>query len=135
MRLEKASMSIDKLNDDRLDEILRRTLRAHLPPSSANFTEKVLKQIRAAEKQWILARIIWQERFALASCIAVAIAGIVAAVIFAAIDGGFTLTVQLLIYGISQTIQAFSSQWQLYTILAGVLVFVGYSLVDLLVGD
>jgi ABC-type microcin C transport system permease subunit YejE len=128
-------MSIDKLNEDKLDEILRRTLRAPLPPGPANFTARVLKQIRAAEEQQILAKVVWQERLALAGCIAVAVAGIAAAVIFAAIDGGFTPTVQLLIYRISQNIQTFSSQWQLYTIFAGVFVFAGYSLIDLLVSD
>ncbi len=128
-------MSIDRLNEDKLDEILRRTLRAPLQPSPAGFTEKVLKQIRAAEEQRILAKVVWQERLALAGCIAVAIAGIAAAVTFAIIDGGFTPTVQLLIYRISQTIQTFSSQWQLYTVFAGVFVFAGYGLIDLLVSD
>jgi hypothetical protein len=128
-------MSVDKLNEGKLDEILRRTLRTPLPPGPAGFTERVLKQIRAAEEQRILTRVIWQERFALAGCIAAVIAGIAAAVTFVVIDGGFTPTIQLLIYGIIQTIQAFSSRWQLYTILVGVLVFVGYSLLDLLVSD
>lgn len=128
-------MSIDKLNKDKLDGVLRRALRAPLQPSPADFTAKVLKRIRAAEEQRILARVVWQERFALAGCIAVAIAGIAAAVTFAIIDGGFTPTIQLLIYRISQTIQTFSSQWQLYTIFAGVFVFASYSLIDLLVSD
>jgi hypothetical protein len=115
-------MSIDKLNEGKLDKILRRTLRAPL-------------QIRAAEEQRILAKVVWQERLALAGCIAVAVAGIAAAVTFAVIDGGFTPTVQLLIYRISQNIQTFSSQWQLYTVFAGMFVFAGYSLIDLLVSD
>jgi hypothetical protein len=128
-------MSVDKLNEDKLDEMLRRTLRAPLQPSPADFTERVLKQVRAAEEQRILARVVWQERLALAGCIAVAIAGIAAAVIFAAIDGGFTPTIQLLIYQTGQDIKTFSSQWQLYTVFAGVFVFTGYSLIDLLVSE
>ena len=128
-------MSVDKLNQDKLDEMLRRTFRASSQPSPADFTEKVLKQVRAAEEQRILARVVWQERLALAGCIAVAIAGVAAAAIFAAIDGGFTPTVQLLIYNIGLSIKTFGSQWQLYVVFAGVFVFAGYSLIDLLVSD
>jgi ABC-type microcin C transport system permease subunit YejE len=128
-------MSIDKLNENKLDKILRRTLRAPLQPSPADFTERVLKQIRTVEERRILAKVVWQERLALAGCIAVAVAGIAAAVTFAVIDGGFTPTVQLLIYRISENIQTFSSQWQLYTVFAGMFVFAGYSLIDLLVSD
>lgn len=128
-------MSADKLNEDKLDETLRRTLQASLQPSPDDFTERVLKQVRAVEEQRILARVVWQERLALAGCIAVAIAGIAATVIFAAIDGGFTPTVQLLIYQTGQAIKTFSGQWQLYTIFTGVFVFAGYSLIDLLVSE
>jgi hypothetical protein len=128
-------MSIDKLNENKLDEILRRTLRAPLQLSPADFTEKVLRQVRTVEEQRILANVVWQERLALAGCIAVAVAGIAAAVIFAIIDGGFTSTIQLLICRISQTMQTFSSQWQLYTIFAGVFIFASYSFIDLLVSD
>jgi hypothetical protein len=128
-------MSIDKLNEDKLDEILRRTLRASLQTSPAYFTERVLRQIRAAEEQRILANVVWQERLALTGCIAVVIAGIAAAVTFTIIDGGFTSTIQLLIYKICQNIQTFSSQWQLYTVFGVVFVFAAYSLLDLLVSD
>jgi hypothetical protein len=117
-------MSADRLNEDKLDEMLRRTLQA-----------SVLKQVRAVEEQRILAKVVWQERLALAGCIAVAIAGIAAAAIFAAIDGGFTPTVQLLIYQTGQAVKTFSSQWQLYVLFAGVFVFTGYSLIDLLVSE
>jgi hypothetical protein len=128
-------MSTDKLNEEKFDEMLRRTLRASSQPSPVDFTDRVLKQLRAVEEQKILARVVWQERLALAGCIAVAIAGIAAAVIFAAIDGGFTPTVQLLIYQTGLAIKTFSSQWQLYAFCAGVFVLTGYSLIDLLVSE
>jgi hypothetical protein len=128
-------MSVDKLNEDKLDEMLRRTLQVSSQPSPADFTERVLKQVRAAGEQQILARVVWQERLALAGCIAVAIAGIAATVIFAIIDGGFTPTVQLFIYKIGLSIKTFSSQWQLYIVFAGVFAFTGYSIIDLLVSD
>lgn len=128
-------MSADKLNEDKFDKMLRRTLRAPLQPSPADFTERVLKQVRATEEQRILARVAWQERLALAGCIAVAIAGIAATAKIAAIDGGFTPTVQLFIYEIGQNVITLSNQWQLYAVFAGVFVLSGYSLIDLLVSD
>ena len=130
-------MSVDKLNEDKLDEMLRRTLRAPSQPSPADFTKRVLKQVRAAEERRILARVAWQERLrlALAGCVAVAIAGIATAVIFTIIEGGFTPAVQLFIYNIGLSIKSFSSQWQLYVVFAGVFAFTGYSLIDLLVSD
>jgi len=128
-------MPTDKLNEEKFDEMLRRTLRAPLQPGPADFTERVLKQVRAAEERRILAKAVWQERLAMAGCIAVAIAGIAAAAIFTAIDGGFTPTVQLFIYNIGLSIKTFSSQWQLYVVFAGVFAFTGYSIIDLLVSD
>ena len=44
-------MSVDKLNEDKLDEMLRRTLRASSQPSPSDFTERVLKQLRETEEQ------------------------------------------------------------------------------------
>ena len=130
-------MSVDKLNEDKLNEMLRRTLRAPSQPSPADFTERVLKQVRAAEERRILARVAWQERLrlALAGCIAVAIAGIATAVIFTIIEGGFTPSVQLFIYNIGLSIKTFSGQWQLYIVFAGVFVFTSYSIIDLLASD
>jgi hypothetical protein len=128
-------MSIDKLNEEKFDKMLRWTLQASSQPSPAYFTDRVLKQVRAVEEQKILARVVWQERLALAGCIAVAIAGIAAAVKFAAIDGGFTPTVQLLIYQTALAVKTFSSQWHLYAFCAGVFVLIGYGLIDLLVSE
>lgn len=128
-------MPTNKLNEDKFDEILKRTLQAPLQQSPVDFTEGVLKQLRETEEQRVLTKVVWQERLALGSCIAVAIAGIAAAVIFAIIDGRFTPTVQLFIYNIGLSIKTFSSQWQLYVVLAGVFVFASYGVIDLLVSD
>jgi hypothetical protein len=130
-------MSVDKLNEDKLDEMLRRTLQASPQPSPADFTERILKQVRAAEERQILTKVVWQERLrlALASCIAAVIAAIATAVIFTVIKGGFTPAVQLFIYNTGLSIKGFSSQWQLYIVFAGVFAFTGYSIINLLVSD
>jgi hypothetical protein len=128
-------MPTNKLNEDKFDEILRRSLRVPLQPGSSDFAERVLKQLKEAEEQRLLAKAVWQERLGLAGCIATAIAAIIAAVIFTTIDVGFTPAIQLFIYNIGLSIITFGSQWHIYAVLAGILVFASYSLVDLLVSD
>ena len=127
-------MSADKL-DGQFDENLRRALQKYAEPVPADFAEKILKQIRQAEQQRILARVVLQERAALAGCIVLGVITIVLAAVFPKIAGGFIGQMVALATRIIQTIEAASSRWQFYTVFAGVFGFTVYSLVDLLVGD
>ena len=134
----------DRLNpNNKFDEMLGRALRSSSEPVPADFTAKMLKRIRQAEEQKILARVILQERLALAGSIALAAAAVVAvavfpeviAAVFNGIAGSFSDRGIILADRIPQAIDAFRGQWQVYTVLAVVCGFAVYSFVDLLVGD
>jgi len=139
----------DKLNEDKFGEMLGRALQSHSEPVPPDFTERMLSRIEQAEQQRILARVVWQERLALAGCIVVGVIAIVAVAVFPdriaeviqGITGGFTEQGKALVDKMTPTvdIEAVSgevrSKWQLYTVLAAVLGFAVYSLVDMLVGD
>ena len=128
-------MSADKLNEKKFDEMLRGALRWYSAPVPADFAERMLKQIREAEEQRILARVILQERFALAGCIVLGIITVVMATVFPSIAGSLAEQVEVFAAKISQAIESFSYQWQFYTVIAGMFGFAVYSLVDLLIGD
>ncbi len=137
-------MLADKLNkDDKFDRMLGRTLRSFSPSVPTDFTERMLRRIRKAEEQKILAHVVLQERLALAGCIVFGAAAIVAVAafpdtitaVFQSIVGSFTERGSALVDKIPQTIKAVRGQWQLYTVLAAMAGFAVYSLVDLLLGD
>jgi len=137
-------MLTDRINaDDKFDEMLGRALRSSSEPVPADFSEKMIGRIRQAQEQKILARVILQERLALAGCIVFGAAAIVAvlafpdtiAAVFQSIAGGFTARGSALVDRIPQTIETVLGQWQLYTVLAVMAGFAVYSLVDLLAGD
>ncbi len=137
-------MLADRLNiDDKFDKMLGRTLRSFSEPVPADFTERMLGRIRQAEEQKILARVVLQERLALAGCIVFGAAAIVAvaafpgaiAAVFQSAAGSFTERGGALVDRIPQTIETVRGQWQLYTVLAAMAGFAVYSLVDLLAGD
>jgi len=138
-------MVAGKLNDDKFDEMLGQSLRRHSEPVPADFTERMLRQIKEAEQRQILARVVLQERLSLAGCI---VFGVLAAVgitvfpgriagILRSIAAGFAERGGAYIDGIGQSIsiETVRSEWQLYTILALVLGFALYCFVDMLVGD
>lgn len=137
-------MLADRLNkDDKFDEILGRTLRSSSESVPTDFTERMLVRIRQADERKILARVILQERLALAGCIVFAVAVVVAiiafpgalAVFFQNAAGSFTGRGGALIDRIPQTVETVLSQWQVYTVLAAMAGFAVYSLIDLLAGD
>jgi len=128
-------MSTNKLNNDEFDEMLGKALRQHSEPVSADFTERMSKQIREAEERKILARVILQERLALAGCIVLGVIAVVIAAVFPNIAVSFTEQIGNLTDKISQIIETISNQWRFYAVLAGVFGFAVYCLADLLVGD
>ena len=136
-------MVADRLNkDDKFDEMLGQTLRRSSQAVPADFTRRMLSQIRKAEEQKILARVVLQERLALAGCFALGVAAIIAIAafpdtiiaVFNSIMGSFTERGGELVNRIPQSIETVRDQWQLYTVLAAMAGFAVYSLVDLLAG-
>lgn len=138
-------MVAGKLNEDKFDEILGQSLRRHSEPVPAGFTERMLRQIEEAAQKEILARVIWQERLALAGCLVFGALAAIGVTIFPGriagvlrgIVTGFTERGRAVVDGIGQTIsiETVRSEWQLYAVLALVLGFAVYCLVDMLVGD
>jgi len=138
-------MSIDNLNEDKFDEMLGKSLQRHPEPVPAGFTERMLTQIEEAEQRAILARVIWQKRLALDGCI---VFGALAAVGMTVFPGRIAGTLRSIganlregggsfVGRIGQAIpiETVRSEWQLYTILALVLGFAVFSLLDMLLGD
>jgi len=136
-------MSIDKLNKDKFNEMLGQALKEHSEPVPADFTNRMLRQLREAQEQKILARIVLQERLALAGCIifggvaiiAAAVFPDIAIAVFRSIVVSVTQQGEVLADRIPQTIKSFSSEWQFYTLLGAVFGFAAYSLVELFIGD
>ncbi len=137
-------MLADRLNkDDKFDEMLGRALRSSSPGVPTGFSERMLRRISQAEEQKILARVVLQERLALAGCILFGAAAIVAVVtfpgaiaaFFQSIAGSVTQRGGTLVDRIPQTIETIRGQWQLYIVLAAMAGFAVYSLVDLLADD
>ncbi len=138
-------MVTDKLNEDKFDEMLGQSLRRHSEPVPAGFTERMLRQVREAEEQEILARVVLQERLALAGCLVFGALAAIGVTIFPgrvagvlrSIAANFTERGGALVDRIGQSIsiETVRSEWQLYAILALVFGFAVYSLVDMLVGD
>ena len=130
-------------NEDKFDQMLGRALQKHSEPVPADFTERMLRQIKEAQEQRILARVVLQERLALAGCVVLGAAAIVAVVSFpgavaavlGSIAGSFTEQSGALIGKIPQTIEAVRGEWQFYAVMGAVFGFAVYSLVDLLLGD
>jgi len=137
-------MLADRLNkDDKFDELLGQTLRRSPQDAPADFTQRMLNQIRQAEEQKILARVVLQERLALAGCFALGAAAIIAMVVFPdaitavfnSIVRSFTAQSSALVNRIPRSITMLQNQWQFCTVLAAMVGFTVYSLVDLLAGD
>ena len=133
------------LNEDKFDEMLGQSLRRHSEPVPADFTAKMLRQVREVQEQEILARVVLQERLSLAGCIVFGVLAFVGITVFPgrivgilrSIMAGFTERGGAVVDGIGRTIsmETIKSEWQMYTILALVLGFALYCVVDMLVGD
>jgi len=144
-------MSADRLNGDKsavrladkFDRMLLQALQRHSEPVPAGFTTMVLRQVRETQEQRILARVVLQERLALAACITLAAFAVLVAAVFpeivAAAFRGITTSLtgqgEGLVDRIPQAAKGLSGQWQLYCVLGAALGFAIYSLAELLVGD
>jgi len=136
-------MDANRLNEDNFDKMLGRALRSVSQSVPGNFTEKTLMRLRESERRRILARVVLQERLALAGCIALA-AGLCTLVAlypdvileaFEVFTGRVTMRGRLFVETVPQTIETVCGQWQLYAVLVGVSGFAIYGLAGLLLGD
>ncbi len=130
-------------NQDTFDEMLAATLRQHSEVVPADFTERMLEQVREAEARRILLQVVLQERLALAMSIvlgAVAMLGAVflpgrILVILRSIGASLAGYGGRVVGKVPQAMEVFGGEWQFYAVLAVVLAFAVYCLMDLLFGD
>ena len=136
-------MAANRLNEDNFDKMLGRALCSISQPVPGNFTEKTLKRLRESEQRRLLARVVLQERLALAGCLALAAALCMVVVLypdvileaFVVFTGRVTMRGRLFVETVPQTIETVCGQWRLYAVLTGVFGFAMYSLGGLLLGD
>lgn len=123
-------MSPDK--EEKFDLMLGRALQKHTVPVPPDFTDKVLSRITAAQEQKVLARVILQQRLALAASITIAAAVITLMLVFPETATAFSATIKDLRYIITtQSVPALKSQWQLLSSIAVAAVAVLLSNYDL----
>ena len=127
-------MSADE-SGKQFDRMLEQALRRHTESVPVDFTDKMLSQIREKQQQEILARVVLQERLALAGCITLGIMVVAVAVVFPGIAVSLTEWVEIFIGKAAHIIDAAGSRWQFYMFLVGVFGYAVYSFLDLLLGD
>ena len=110
-------------------------LRRHTEAVPADFTARMLRQIREAEEKKILAQVVMKERLALAGCIGLGVVAVVVAAVFPSVAAGLIEQAKAFIIGIVQSIKAADYQWQSYAIFAGMFGITVYALVDMLASD
>ncbi len=122
--------------EDRFDKMLKGALRARSEPVRSDFTNHVLKQVQALDEQKILAKVILQERLALATCITVPLAATAAIFAYPQILTTAWTGLQSLFYGIAKQFALMTQHdWQFCVALVAVAGFAAYSVFDLLFAD
>jgi hypothetical protein len=122
--------------EDRFDKILKGALRARSQHVRSDFTDKVLKQVQTLDEQKILAKVILQERLALAACITIPLATTAAIFAWPQILTTAWTGLKSLFYGIAKQIALMPQyDWQFYLVLIAVAGFAAYSVFDLLFAD
>jgi len=136
-------MDANRLNEDNFDKMLGRALRSVSQSVPGDFTEKTLLRLKESEQRRILARVVLQEKLALAGCIVLA-AGLCTLVVlypdvileaFEVFTGRVTMRGRLFVETVPQTIETVCGQWRFYAVLTGVSGFAIYGLAGLLLGD
>ena len=123
-------------NDNRFVKILKTALRAQSLPVPADFADNVSRRVLALHEQKILAKVILQERLALAACITIPLAAIAAIFAFPQILPTTWIGLKSLFYGIAKQIALMPQyDWQFGVALVAVAGFAAYSVFDLLFAD
>ncbi len=122
--------------EDRFDKMLKTALRAHVEHVPGDFADNVLKQVQALDEQKILAKVILQERLALATCITVPLAAAVAIFAYPQILTTAWTGLQSLFYSIAKQIALMPQYDGLFGVVTvAVIGFAVYSVFNLLFAD
>jgi hypothetical protein len=125
-------MSDDESKERRFDQMLTRALQQRTESAPAGFTDRTLEHIRHMEEQKVLARLVTQQRLALAGCIVFGAAAIVFALAFPIITADMTERVRLWIYNITQNPNTLKLQLQLGIAIVVACGYGAYHLVNVL---
>ena len=117
------------------DKTLSRALQNHSEAVPAAFTERILEQIKQAEEQRILARVVMQERLALAGCVVLGILTVASLFIFPDITSGAKEVLWNYIYKAARVAEIADYKWYLFTVCAGLFGLFFNTFIDLLVGE
>jgi hypothetical protein len=130
-------MSDDRLRqDDKFDKMLRGALRARSQPVRSDFADKVLKQVQTLDEQKILAKVILQERLALAVCIIVPVVAAAAIFAYPQILATGWIGLKSMFYSVAKQIALMPKcNWQFWAVIVAAIGFAGYSVFDLLFAD
>ncbi len=136
-------MPTDRLSERDFDRLLQRTLRSSSEPVPTDFTDRMLRQLRESQGRKILARIVLQQRLALAGCVGLVAVAVLAPMLLSdsvagALQGkaaGFTDQWRIFLDKIPSALDAVQSQWQFYMVLVGILAFAAYSFIGLFSGE
>jgi hypothetical protein len=115
--------------------MLREGLKLHRETTPADFTERILKQVRKAEQQRILSRVVLQKRLALAGSIALGVGVVVAAAAFPQASGEAMEQLAAVWGSIKGGVEGIIYQWQIYAAFAGLFGLAAYSLWDMLIRE
>ncbi len=128
-------MATDRSDKDKFDEILGRSLRGRKARVPEDFTVRMLERVREAQQRRALAKVVMQERIALAVCIGAAVLSVGAAVVFPGVVSSLIELISGFMGPIDRAVEELRIQWQFFAVLAGVLGFIGYHLVGVFAGD
>jgi len=115
-------------NADNFDGLLVDALRKHTEPVRPGFTDNILKKVDKIEQQKLLAKIVMQERIALAGCITLAIS-LLSVLIFFGKD--FTLILTKVLQNIQNT-PVPSPNWEMILVVSLTIASVLYAFSDTL---
>jgi hypothetical protein len=119
-------MPAKKLHDEKLDRLLSESLCKYTTISPADFTGRVMTQIRQQQEREILTQIVLKERLALAACV-IAVMGIIfAAIALPQASWGITEGFKIIANEIPIVIEALINAWSLFVAFAAFLAFVVY---------
>ncbi len=130
-------MSADKQQyENDFDKMLKGALRTRSGHVPGEFADNVLRRAQVLDEQKILAKVILQERLALAMCITIALAAIAAVVAYSQTLPTAWTGLKSLFYGIAKQIALMPQYDGLFGIVtAGVIGFAVYSFFNLLFAD
>jgi len=129
-------MTTDKLNEEKFDALLRRSLQSHIAYVPNGFTENVLESVKQAEQQKILRRVILEERLTLAACITLTALALITAMALPALGVNAASMAEVLTGKISEgVVSILNGQNLYYVIFAAIFIYIAYALLELLEGD